>query len=763
VAGAGPAAAVAWALWRAGGVLDGGVVTERAEWVPRLGLGVDLRIDGFGLLMVGLVSGIGTLVFAYSWRYFGQDTPGVGRLTGLLGLFAGAMFGLVVADNLLVLYVFWELTSVTSFLLIGHDDRDRAARSAALHALLVTGGGGLAMLGGFVLLGQQAGTYRLSAIVAHPPTGGTVTAALVLVLVGAFAKSAQYPFHSWLPAAMVAPTPVSAYLHAAAMVKAGVYLVARLAPAFADVGVWRPLVVVVGLVTMVAGGLRALLRTDLKLLLAFGTVSQLGFLVVLLGIGRPEATVAGCALLVAHGAFKAALFMVVGIVDHQAGTRDIGALPPLGAGWGPAKVVAVASAASMAGLPPLAGFLAKEAAYDAFVHGTAGDRAVLAGLVAGSVLTVAYSLRLAWALVRSGPRSGRVHDDFGGENATGIGSVPRPSWGFLAPAAVLAAVTVAVGVAPSGLSELVDAGAAALDPAAHAHLRLWHGLTATLALAAVTIAGGLLLFAVRRRVERVQAALAPRPPAVAVYRAALRGVDRVADVVTGAVQPGSLPLYASVVLLTAAVVPGAGLVLGGGWPGWPAVVGDVAYLPAVGLLVGGAVAAAVATRRFTAALLLGVVGYGMALLFVVQGAPDLALTQFAVETLSVVLFLLVLRRLPDRFERRSPAPARAFRLGVAATVAAFVFVLAIAAPAARTEPPVSREMVARAEPDGGGRNVVDVILLDIRELDTLGEITVLVVAAVGATAIARVGRRPRESRRTAGTPREPDAPEGDEP
>jgi multicomponent Na+:H+ antiporter subunit A len=319
-----------------------------------------------------------------------------------------------------------------------------------------------------------------------------------------------------------------------------------------------------------------------------------------------------------------------------------------------------------------------------------------------------------------------------------------PSAAFLAPAAVLAVVTVVAGVVPSGLSELVDAAAGDLDPGAHAHLMLWHGLTATLALTAVTIGGGVLVFAGRRPVGRVQARLAPRPSAATVYEASLRGVDRAADVVTGLVQSGSLPLYASVVLLTAAVVPGVGLLLGPWWPGWPELIGNVAYLPAVALMIGGAVAAALATRRFTAALLLGVVGYGMALLFVVQGAPDLALTQFAVETLSVVLFLLVLRRLPDRFERRSPAPSRAFRAGVAATVAAFVFVLAIAAPAARTVPPVSREMVERAEPDAGGRNIVNVILVDMRELDTLGEITVLVVAAVGATAIARVGRRPHQ-------------------
>jgi multicomponent Na+:H+ antiporter subunit A len=729
LAGVGPAAAVGWALWQASGVVDGGVVTEQVEWVPGLGLDIDLRLDGFGLLMLGLVSGIGTLVFVYGLRYFGRDEPGVGRLAGLLGLFAGAMFGLVVSDNLLVLYVFWELTSVTSYLLIGNRDRDPEARSSALHALLVTGTGGLAMFGGFVLLGQQAGTYQLSAIVADPPAGGIVSAALVLVLLGAFTKSAQYPFHNWLPAAMIAPTPVSAYLHSAAMVQAGVYLVARLAPAFATVGVWRPLAVGVGLVTMIGGGLRALRRTDLKLLLAFGTVSQLGFLMVLMGVGEPEATVAGCAVLVAHGAFKAALFMVVGIVDHQAHTRDIGSLPRLAGGWGPTKVVAAVSAASMAGLPPLAGFLAKEAAYEAFVHGDAPDRAILAGIVAGSMLTVAYSLRLVWALLR--PEGGPAVE------------VAPPAWLFVVPAGVLALFTVVMGLAPAPWSEVIDAAAAAIDPAAHAHLELWHLVTPTLLLSSLTVAVGTLLFLGRGQVAGVQAALAPQPTGADAYEAALRGVRRLADLVTGVAQSGSLPLYVSVILLTTAVVPGAGLVLGEWWPGWPQAVGDVAYVPAVGLLVGGALAAALATRRFTAALLLGVVGYGMALLFVVQGAPDLALTQFAIETLSVVLFLLVLRRLPDRFERRSPAPSRVIRAAVAGTVALFVFALAIAAPGARTERPVSREMIERAEPDGGGENIDNVIIVDFRGFDTLGEITVLAVAAVGATALTRVGRRPR--------------------
>jgi multicomponent Na+:H+ antiporter subunit A len=727
-----PGATVVWAASSATGIVDGRAVTGHTSWVPSLGLGVDLRVDAFALLMIVLVSGIGTLVFAYAWWYFGESAK-AGRAAGLLTLFAGAMLGVVLADNLLLLYVCWELTSVTSYLLIGIDDAEAEARDAALHALLVTGMGGLVMLGGFVLLGQAAGTYRLSALVADPPSGTTVSVALVLVLIGAFTKSAQYPFHSWLPSAMVAPTPISAYLHSAAMVKAGVYLVARLAPAFADMGIWRPLVVVVGLVTMIAGGLRALRPFDLKQLLAFGTISQLGFMVVLFGIGRPEATAAGCALLLAHGLFKAALFMVVGIVDHETHTRDIRRLPTLGPGWGPTKVVALVSAASMAAVPPLAGFIAKETAYDALLHGTTGDRLVLAGIVAGSALTVAYSLRFAAALVRP-------DDPAATESGKREAAQHSPSASFLSPAAVLATGTVVLGLAPTLWSPLIDAAAHTLDPAAEAHLALWHGFTPALLLSMVTLAAGAALFAGRRIVAGAQERTAPPWSAEAAYHGTVRRtVDAAADV-TAVVQSGSLPIYAAIVLLTAAVVPTAGLLGGVWWPGWPDLVSNPAHVPISALLIGAALAATMATRRFAAALLLGVVGYGMALLFVTQGAPDLALTQFAVETLSVVVFLLVLRRLPDRFERRPPALGRVLRFGVSAAVGVFVLVMALATTGARTEPSVSDAMSEQALPEGDGKNVVNVILVDIRGLDTVGEVTVLVVAALGIVALARSGR-----------------------
>lgn len=729
-----PLAVVVWLVANAHTIGDGRAVTARVEWVAALGLAIDLRVDAFAALMLVLISGIGALVYAYAYRYFGSSVKAA-RAAGLLTLFAGSMFGVVVADNLLALYVFWELTSVTSYLLIGLDDTKPEARSAAQHALLVTGLGGLVMLGGFVVLGQQAGTFQISELLAAPPSSTATSVALVLILVGAFTKSAQYPFHSWLPAAMVAPTPISAYLHSAAMVKAGVYLVARLAPVFAGVGPWRPLVLAVGLFTMIAGGLRALRPFDLKQLLAFGTISQLGFLMVLFGIGQPAATAAGCALILAHGLFKAALFMAVGIVDHEVHTRDIRELPTFGPGWGLTRAVALVSAASMAAIPPLAGFIAKEQAYGALVDGSFGDRVVLAGIVAGSVLTVAYSLRFGCALLRPNVVTG--------------GNVPRPVAGhaparwFVLPGAVLAAGSVVLGIVPGVWSGLVDAAANALDPTAHSHLELWHGFSAPLVLSLVTLGAGGLMFWRRRQVAAVQARLAFPLTGTQVFDASVRGTVDLAGRVTSVVQSGSLPIYAAVILSTAAIAPTVAMLTGRWWPGWPDVVGAPAHIPIAGILLGGCVAATLARRRFVAAILLGVVGYGMALLFVVQGAPDLALTQFAIETLSVVVFLLVLRVLPERFERRAPAIGQPLRLAVSAAVGTFVVLMAVAAAGSRTEPSVSREMSEQALPEGDGRNVVNVILVDIRGMDTLGEVTVLVTAGIGIVALARAGRPPR--------------------
>jgi multicomponent Na+:H+ antiporter subunit A len=733
-----PAATLAWLVAHAGTVLGGEPVSESVAWVPALDVDLDLRMDGFAALFVLLVAGIGVLVLAYAGRYLAADDPGAGRLVGLLVLFAGSMLGLVLADNLVVLFGFWELTSLTSFLLIGNDHTSATARAAALQALLITGAGGLALLAGVVLVGQAAGTYSLAAVVAAPPAGAAVTVGLVLVLAGAFAKSAQYPFSSWLPAAMVASTPVSAYLHSATMVTAGVYVVGRLSPAFAGTAGWRPLVVTVGLVSMLAGGLRALRAHDLKLILAQGTISQLGFMIVLLGLGTPAALVAGCALVLAHGVFKAALFMVVGIVDHQAGTRDVRRLGPWGPGWQPALAVGLVAAASMAGVPLTYGFVAKEEDFGALADSTlTGAAVVLALVVVGSTLTAAYSLRVGAGLL------GWLREDEAPEDRA---AAPAPSGWFVAPAAVLAAVTLALGVFPAWSDRWAGGAARALDPAVPpVHLALWHGVNLPLVLSAVALGGGVALYAGRRAVDRALALGSRVPDGGDVYRSGLRALDRAADRVTAVVQSGSLPTYAGVILTAAAVLTTGALIgAAGWWPGWPAGAASPRQVIVCVALVAFALAAGAVRRRFSAALLLGAAGYAMAALFVVQGGPDLALTQVAIETLTTVLFVLVLRRLPDRFESRAPAWGRALRVGVAAVVGVTVFALALTASGSGgKDHAVSDEMIARSVPDGHGRDVVNVILVDFRGLDTLGEITVLTAAAIGAVALARAGRRPR--------------------
>jgi multicomponent Na+:H+ antiporter subunit A len=761
VAAVAPVATLAWLATQLSGVIDGDVVVNRVRWVPSLGFDVDLRLDAFGAVMVLAVAGIGVAILNYSWYYFGPRRADVERIAGLLVMFAGSMLLVVLADDLITLFIGWELTSITSYLLIGIENEKAAARAAALHALLVTSAGGLVLLAGVVLIGEAAGTYRMSAILAAPPSGTTVTVGLVCLAVGAFTKSAQYPFHAWLPGAMAAPTPISAYLHSATLVKAGVYLIGRFAPAFALVGPWRPLVFTVGIVTMIAAGLRALRQYDLKLLLAFGTVSQLGMLVVLFGAGTGAATAAAITVVIAHALFKATLFMVVGIIDHQTGTRDVRLMPTLGRGWGALKVVAVLSAVSMAGVPPLAGFVAKESVYAAFVEdGSRWSGWVLAGLVAGSVLTFAYSFRFIWGVtvlprrLHTGVEQVSVrHPDQRPPGAPGR-VAPPPSWRFVVAGGALTAISVLFGLVPRIESSLVGAATRAVDPSSHPHrLVLWHGLGRPLVLTVVTFAAGAVVFAARRPIARVLRLGERIPNGTEIYLVLLQGLNRLANRVTAIVQNGTLSIYAGVVLATAAVLPGVVLVRRTDWPGWPDFVGRPAQIPITVVLVVGSLMASVVRRRFTAVLFLSTVGYAMAALFVVQGAPDLALTQTAVETLSTVLFVLVLRRLPDRFERRSSPFTRSVRVMVSVTVGLAVFAFALVSRQSRTAEPVSTEMIERALPDAKGANVVNVILVDFRGFDTMGEITVLAAAAIGCVALARAGRRPgRSSLRAPATP-----------
>ena len=717
-----PAAALIWAVTRTEPVRAGRPVVETVTWVPQLGLELALRMGTLSWLLVLLVGGVGALVLAYSARYFRSDDPGLGRFVAVFVAFAGAMLGLVVSDDLLLLYVFWELTTVFSYLLIGYDPAKRASRRAAMQALLVTTLGGLAMLAGFVMLGQHAGSYRWSVVAENLPGGGYLAAALVLILLGALSKSAIFPFSFWLPGAMAAPTPVSAYLHAAAMVKAGVFLVALMGPAVAEVTPWRPVLLVGGLITMFLGGWSALRQVDLKLLLAYGTVSQLGLLMVILGAGTRDAALAGVAMVLAHALFKATLFLTVGIIDHATGTRDLRELSGVGRRAPALAVVAGLAAASMAGLPPMAGFVAKEAAVEALLHGGTAELAVLAGVIFGSALTVAYTLRYLW---------GAFADKPGVEPTT----VRPVSWAILTPAAVLAVAGVAVGVLAPAVDRLLAPYADLYRSAEPGyHLALWHGLTPALGLSVLAVAGGAGLFDLMRR-ERVRATMRLPFDGAVAYKKCINAIDRLAVELTGRTQRGSLPFYLGVILVVMVVLPGGALLAGSPWPQrfhlWDTPLQGVA----AAMVVIAAVMAARALRRLTAMILVGVAGYGIALMFILHGAPDLALTQFLVETVTIVMFVLVLRRLPAKFSERPIRSSRRGRVAIGVAVGAVTAGMAYVAAGARQAVPISVGFPDEAVSYGGGKNVVNVTLVDIRAWDTMGEIAVLVVAATGVASL----------------------------
>ncbi|TMR33270.1 hydrogen gas-evolving membrane-bound hydrogenase subunit E, partial [Actinomadura geliboluensis] len=715
-----PAVTAGWALARAGDV-----VTANVGWASDLGLAIDLRLDALSVVMLVLVGGVGAVVLCYSGWYFG---PGQRLMTGTLVAFAGAMTGLVLADNLLVLYVFWELTTVSSFILIGHTRPDRTAdRRAATQALLTTTAFGLVMLVGFVVLGQAAGTYRISALVADPPGGTPAQVGAVLVLLGAFAKSAQVPLHAWLPAAMVAPTPVSAYLHAAAMVKAGVYLVARLAPGFAGVDPWRPLVLAVGLLSLLVGGVVALRQDDLKRLLAYGTISQLGFLMVLLGDGSRTAALAGAALLLAHGLFKAPLFLAVGAVEHRTGTRRADRLSGAGRRLPVLAVAATAAVASMIGIPPFLGFVAKEVAFKAFAHGGL-DLAVLAGVVAGSALTVAYGVRF-------------LHGAFSG----GTEEEPADPWGLVVPVVLLAAAGFAAGLVPGTMQALIGPYAETL-PGPGYELSLWHGLGVPIAMSAVALVVGAGLYAAFGRTFPGRATRWWHPDAQRAYDAVIGGTMSGAHAVTRRLQTGSLPAYLGVIAVMVLLVPGsvlvAGLVRGTGPDppaGWPRAWADPAQLVLAMVVIACAVAARWARGRLSAVVLLSGVGYGMAGLFVLHGAPDLALTLVVVETLTLLMLVLVLRRLPERFPPYLRKRSARLATGVISLcMGGFVALFLVAASLSRSAPPVGPGYTRLAVQEHV-KNVVNLILVDLRALDTLGEIAVLAATGMGVASLVLTG------------------------
>ncbi|WP_051215148.1 Na+/H+ antiporter subunit A [Granulicoccus phenolivorans] len=701
---------------------------ERYPVVPSINAALDFRIDSLSWVFTLVVSVVGAAVLAYCAGYFSNKETDLYRFAAHLTGFAGVMLGLVWADNLLGLYTFWEITTVLSYLLVGHLSEKAESRAAAMQALVVTTFGGLAMLAGMIMLGHASGTYRVSEILAHPPAPNVyIGVALALMLVGALTKSAQVPFHFWLPGAMAAPTPVSAYLHAAAMVKAGIYLIARFAPTFADYDPWRWMVFAFGGLTMLIGGYRAMRQTDLKLILAFGTVSQLGFLVILVGGGTADFALAGITLVVTHAIFKSGLFLSVGAIDHATGTRDIRRLNGLGRKMPVLAVASTLCAASMAGIPPLLGFVSKEAAYTAMWNSDHPWQPVmLVVIVAGSVLTFAYSARFVWgAWATKDPAAERTETH------------PNPPV-VVAPTVLMAALSVLFAY-PSPLFEpVVRPWTSGMPSSEHpVHLGLWHGLTPALGLSALTIALGVVLFVFKRQVFSIQAALPDLPRAAQGYRLIMRSLDRLSLESTGLFSRGSLPMTLTTVLAVFVLFPGSAVAAAYlHLPELKVVIWDHPAQALVGIvMVAAAIGAIRARRRFRGVFLVGVTGYGTALLFLLHGAPDLALTQVLVETVSVVVFVLVLRRFSSRFRDQYSLIGRGWRLGVGILSGAVFAAAVMLAPQLRVAPPDSTSLPVSAYQFGGGLNIVNVILVDTRAWDTMGEISVVLVAATGVASL----------------------------
>ncbi|MDO5534515.1 MAG: Na+/H+ antiporter subunit A [Propionibacteriaceae bacterium] len=737
-----PAIGFGWLLTLTPAITSGSAFIESTRWIPSLSVSLTFHVGLLQWLLALLVTGVGTIVLLYCRWYF-EEPPA--RTLGLLVAFAGAMLGLVTADDLIMLYVFWELTTVFSYLMIGHDSSRRANRAAATTALIVTTTGGLAMLVGIVTFGVLTGSFRLQAILGAAPEGIAPTVAALLMLVGAISKSAIAPFHFWLPGAMAAPTPVSAYLHAATMVKAGVYLVAALAPVFAGVLFWREALTILGATTMILGGWRSLRQTDLKLLLAYGTVSQLGFITLLVGIGTKAAGQAGLAMLLAHALFKATLFLTVGVIDHSTGTRDITKLTGLGRRMPVLAVAAGLAAASMAGLPPLFGFVAKEAALDALVTITrTGDGTgflpapaflLTATIVVGSMLTAAYSLRFWWGAFGTRSRAPRLDLRH------------RPAAGFLAGPVLLGFSCLVLGFVGGPVTELLGPYTRTIEVGAEPHsLALWHGFTTPLLLSAFAVAGGVLLFWQRESVSRVQATFPQVPAANDFYRWSMRLLDVIAVEVTARVQRGSLASYLMTILTVFVVAVGGTLMLMPVWPGgavWYDNIGQVV----VGLVTSIAAISLIFVRgRIRAIITVGVTGYGTGLLFLVHGAPDLALTQVLIETASLLVFLLVMRTLPKYFTDRPLHSSRWTRMLLALAVGVTVSASVLVAAASRTAQRVSAGLETAAYEFGYGRNIVNVILVDTRAWDTLGEISVLVIAATGVASLIFLRSRVQQRR-----------------
>lgn len=731
-----PVAIFALFLTFVGPVSDGAKIRAGLSWIPAYGISFSFFIDGLSLVFGLLISGIGALIVVYSGGYLAGHRH-QGRFFSYILMFMGSMLGLVLADNIFTLFVFWELTSITSFLLIGFDHSRQAARRAAFQALVVTGGGGLVLLAGLIMISVGTGQNSLTGLLTtagmlqdHP----AYLPILLLVIAGAFAKSAQVPLHFWLPNAMEAPTPVSAYLHSATMVKAGVYLLARMNPILGGTDQWFWILTLFGGVTLLVGGLLAIRQTDLKQMLAYTTLGSLGLLVMLIGFGTKEAILGAVLYLCAHSLFKGALFMVAGTIDHGTGTRDITALGGLREAMPVTFIAAVFAAISMAGFPIAIGFLAKEEIYLAMTQGTWPDLLFLGVLILGNALMMAVGVLIALKPFL-GPLKPTPH-------VPHEGSLP-----LLTGPVVLATLGLIAGLFTSWIntSVLNPMGGAIYNSEIDAHLHLAIDITSPAVWASVVtwLLGGLIVW----KADEVRSMLRRAGNAIGWtfdngFDAAISGLIRTADAITRTLHHGKLELYLMVMFITLALALYLPMIITGTLPEMPAFPALNFYEWGVILIAAlGLILVVTSKTRLVAVIALGVQGFAVAMIFLLFGAPDLAFTQFMVETLSVIIIALVMVKLHlDAKDHREIEQI----LGdgtIAIAVATGFAVLMVSVLAVDLDLTLTELFQATSAPIAHGRNIVNVILVDYRAIDTLGEISVVMAAGLAILALIRVRAR----------------------
>ncbi|MGE4315475.1 monovalent cation/H+ antiporter subunit A [Acinetobacter sp.] len=722
-------------LLQAKEVFNGGTVTQTWAWLPQLGIDLSFRLDALGLLFCLLISGIGTLIYIYAYYYLNPRNS-LSKLYLLLMLFMASMLGISLSNNLILLLIFWELTSISSFLLVGYWSNYEAAQRGSRMALTITGMGGLAMLGGFILLGQITGTYQIDQILTMKDqiqSHSLFVPSLLLILLGAFTKSAQFPFHFWLPNAMAAPTPVSAYLHSATMVKAGIFLLARFTPIFVGAALYHNIVTFVGLFTLCMAAFFAIFKEDLKGLLAYSTISHLGLIVCLLGIGSPLAVAAAIFHIINHATFKAALFMLAGIIDHETGTRDLRKLSGIWQLLPFTATLTMITAASMAGVPLTNGFLSKEMFFTELLANLSGPVLIVSAIMAtlAGIFAVAYSVRLVHGVFFDGPIGLEVPNR----------QAHEPPLGMRVPAILLAVLCILVGLLPALLVEnIVNATARAstqMPDFAGSHLAIWHGFNLPLLMSIVALLGGVIFYFSLAKGGRIREIdldpILGKFQGRVLFDLFLKHLLLSSRKFKRQTENGSLQSYLMWIVLFSGALLSIPFINQGLTTG----TRELVHAPAIAIVLWLLLFSACWMmlwfhhERIKAVLISGAVGLVVTLVFVTLSAPDLALTQITVDVVTTVLLLMSLSLLPQLTPYESSVSRRwrdaLIAIGGGLGIGWISWLMLT-----RDHNSISWFFMQQSLPLGGGSNVVNVILVDFRGFDTFGEITVLGIAAIGA-------------------------------